>query len=113
VTVEIGDRRSDGLLEAREDGQVVGRIAYFVLAGDAPALVAVHTVVEPGQEGRGIGGDLVRAFYGVAAGEGVPVVPLCPYAAAWAARHPDEAPEPPAELVAAAQEQLARDPSRW
>ncbi|MFJ5547932.1 GNAT family N-acetyltransferase [Streptomyces sp. NPDC093225] len=113
MTVDIRDERAAGLLEARDGGQVVGRIAYFVLAGGVPALVAVHTVVEPGQEGRGIGGDLVRAFYGIAAGEGVPVVPLCPYAAAWAARHPDEAPEPPAELVAAAQKQLAEDPSQW
>ncbi|MEV7420918.1 GNAT family N-acetyltransferase [Streptomyces sp. NPDC089919] len=113
MSVEIEDDRAAGRLWAREDGRVVGHIAYFVLAGPVGALVAVHTIVEDGEEGRGIGGDLVRAFYGIAAREGVPVVPLCPYAAKWAGRHPEEAPPASEELVAAARTQLDADPSQW
>lgn len=108
--VDFRDEREKGLLLALEDGTTVGRIAYFVLAGAPHALVAVHTVVEPGHEGRGIAGGLVRTFYGIAAAEGVPVVPLCPYAASWAAKHPDEAPAASEELVSAAKAQLAADP---
>ncbi|MFF3980731.1 GNAT family N-acetyltransferase [Streptomyces sp. NPDC001828] len=110
---EIRDDRAQGLLGAFEDGEVAGRIAYFTLDEPSSALVAVHTVVEPGHEGKGIAGDLVREFYAIAAREGVPVVPLCPYAAKWAERHPDEAPVAPAALVEAAKAQLAADPELW
>ncbi|MEV0989523.1 GNAT family N-acetyltransferase [Streptomyces sp. NPDC049949] len=111
--IELKDDRKAGRLLAVEDGEVVGLIAYFVLDAEPHALVAVHTVVEPGHEGRGIAGDLVKTFYGIAAAEAVPVVPLCPYAAAWAGRHPDRAPEAPAEVVTAAKAQLEADPDLW
>ncbi|WP_411104629.1 GNAT family N-acetyltransferase [Streptomyces sp. cmx-4-9] len=111
--MEFTDERGAGRLLAVEDGAVVGYIAYFVLAEAPHALVAVHTIVEPAHEGRGIAGGLVRRLYGIAAAEGVPVVPLCPYAASWAAKHPDEAPEAPAALVAAAKAQLAADRDQW
>ncbi|MEU2395469.1 GNAT family N-acetyltransferase [Streptomyces sp. NPDC007369] len=112
-SIEFKDQREAGRLLALENGEAVGLIAYFVLDREPGALVAVHTVVEPGHEGRGIAGDLVRAFYGIAAAEGVPVVPLCPYAASWAARHPDQAPAAPAEAAAAARAQLDSDPDLW
>ncbi|MCY0936522.1 GNAT family N-acetyltransferase [Streptomyces sp. H34-S4] len=112
-SVKFEDDRASGRLRAVEGGAVAGTIAYFSLAEAPHALVAVHTVVEPGYEGRGIAGNLVKAFYGIAADEGVPVVPLCPYAAAWAAKHPEQAPEAPAGVVAAAKAQLASDPGLW
>ncbi|MGW7362873.1 GNAT family N-acetyltransferase [Streptomyces sp. NPDC054841] len=104
---ELRDDRAAGRLEAYEDGVFAGHIAYFTMDSEPAGLVAVHTVVESGHEGKGIGGSLVREFYTMAAREGVPVVPLCPYAAKWALRHPDEAPVPPAELVEEAERQLA------
>ncbi|MFD9334323.1 GNAT family N-acetyltransferase [Streptomyces sp. NPDC060028] len=113
MAVEFTDERKAGRLLAVEDGGVVGSIAYFVLAAPPHALVAVHTIVEPGHEGRGIAGGLVKAFYGIAAAEGVPVVPLCPYAASWAAKHPDQAPEAPAAVVEAAKAQLDSDSDLW
>ncbi|MBT2450541.1 N-acetyltransferase [Streptomyces sp. ISL-43] len=112
-SIAFVDDRKSGRLLAVEDGAVVGFIAYFVLAEAPHALVAVHTVVEPGHEGRGIAGNLVKTFYGIAAGEGVPVVPLCPYAASWAAKHPEQAPEAPAGVVAAAKAQLDSDSDLW
>ncbi|MFC9295653.1 GNAT family N-acetyltransferase [Streptomyces sp. NPDC057011] len=113
MAIEYVDEREGGRLLAVEGGAVVGFIAYFVLAAEPHALVAVHTVVEPGHEGRGIAGGLVKTFYGIAAGEGVPVVPLCPYAASWAAKHPDQAPGAPDGLVSAAKAQLAGDSDLW
>ncbi|WP_326613629.1 N-acetyltransferase [Streptomyces scopuliridis] len=111
--LNIRDNRPQGRFEAYQDGEAVGVIAYFALAATPSALVAVHTVVEEGHEGKGIAGTLVREFYAMAAREGVPVVPLCSYAAGWAQRHPDEAPEAPAETVSAAKEQLKASPRRW
>ncbi|MFB6613815.1 GNAT family N-acetyltransferase [Streptomyces sp. NPDC085524] len=113
VAIEFQDERKAGRLFAVEDGAVVGFIAYFVLAEAPHALVAVHTIVEPDHEGRGIAGGLVKTFYGIAAAEGVPVVPLCPYAASWAAKHPDQAPSAPAGVVAAAKAQLDADSDLW
>ncbi|MGW1134154.1 GNAT family N-acetyltransferase [Streptomyces griseoluteus] len=75
------------------------------------ALVAVHTVVEPGHGGRGIAPDLLRTLYATAAAEGVPVVLFCPYAAAWAAKHPELDPVSSEEVVAAARARLASDPA--
>ncbi|MHA4773749.1 GNAT family N-acetyltransferase [Streptomyces sp. MSC1_001] len=111
--LKIRDDRSNGRLEAFEDDAFVGVVVYFVLDAEPHALVAVHTVVEEGHEGKGIAGALVREFYAIAAGEGVPVVPLCPYAAKWAERHPDEAPVPASEVVRAAKLQLKATPDLW
>ncbi|MGQ4511217.1 GNAT family N-acetyltransferase [Streptomyces sp. DW26H14] len=111
--IDIRDDRPRGRLEAMEDGAAVGMIGYFVLDATPAALVAVHTVVDEGHEGKGIAAALVRHFYGMAASENVPVVPLCPYAARWAQRHPEEAPVPAADLVMAARRQLESEPHRW
>ncbi|MFG2989077.1 GNAT family N-acetyltransferase [Streptomyces sp. NPDC048257] len=113
MPIEFQDDRGTGRLLAVEDGTVVGYIAYFVLADAPHALVAVHTIVEKDHEGRGIAGGLVKTFYGIAAAAGVPVVPLCPYAASWAAKHPDQAPEPAAEVVQAAKVQLTSASDLW
>ncbi|MDX2294242.1 MULTISPECIES: GNAT family N-acetyltransferase [Streptomyces] len=109
----IRDVREKGRLEAYVDDVFAGVIVYFALDEEPHALVAVHTVVDADHEGRGIAGALVREFYAIAAREGVPVVPLCPYAAEWAERHPDEAPPASAEVVRAAKRQLGATPGLW
>lgn len=108
--LDIRDDRANGKLLAYENGKAAGVIAYFVMDGDPAALVAVHTVVEPGHQGKGIAGALVQEFYAMAGREGVPVVPLCAYAAKWAQRHPDQAPEASAALVEQAKTQLKSHP---
>ncbi|MEV6201567.1 GNAT family N-acetyltransferase [Streptomyces sp. NPDC051771] len=110
---EIRDVPERGRLEAYADGVFAGVIVYFALDAEPHALVAVHTVVDADHEGRGIAGALVREFYAMAARRGVPVVPLCPYAAKWARRHPEEAPPVSAEVTRAAQRQLAATPGLW
>ncbi|MET7674506.1 GNAT family N-acetyltransferase [Streptomyces seoulensis] len=102
--VEIRDDRAAGRLEAVAGGEVVGHIEYFVLDSPAPALVPVHTIVEPAHEGKGIAGSLARELYALAGREGVAVAPLCPYVVSWAERHPDEAPAADPALLAAAKE---------
>ncbi|MEU6537770.1 GNAT family N-acetyltransferase [Streptomyces sp. NPDC047000] len=115
--IGIRDDRAAGRLEALGDGgAVVGRIEYFVLGPPGSperALVPVHTIVEPAHEGQGIGGALARELYGTAAREGVFVVPLCPYVAGWAERHPDDAPAAPPGLRPAAEEWLRAHPGRF
>ncbi|WP_405812263.1 N-acetyltransferase [Streptomyces sp. NBC_01520] len=110
LAVEIRDDRERGKLFAYEGGAAAGVIAYFVMTPDPGALVPVHTVVEPAHEGKGIAGALATEFYGMAAREGVPVVPLCPYVVKWAQRHPEQAPVAPDELVQEALRQLESHP---
>jgi predicted GNAT family acetyltransferase len=111
---EIRDDRGAGRLEAVGDGGVVlGRVEYFVLESPGRALVPVHTVVEPAYEGRGIAGSLAREVYGMAEREGVVVVPLCPYVARWAERHPDEAPAADPDLRRAAIDWLTAHPEQF
>ena len=45
-------------------------------------------------------GELVRAAVGYAAGEGLTVVPACPFARAWLDRHPDVAALVPIDMPA-------------
>ncbi|GAA0909725.1 GNAT family N-acetyltransferase [Streptomyces thermoalcalitolerans] len=111
--IEIRDDRAAGRLEAVGDGEVVGRVEYFVLDRPRPALVPVHTAVEPGHEGQGIAGSLVRELYATARREGVAVAPLCPYVVRWAERHRDEASAAGPGLLEAAREWLAAHPGRF
>ncbi|MFI8089803.1 GNAT family N-acetyltransferase [Streptomyces sp. NPDC086080] len=111
--IEIRDDRAAGRLEAVADGEVAGRIEYFVLDAPERALVPVHTVVEPAHEGQGIAGSLARELYALAAREDSAVAPLCPYVVTWAARHPDQAPVAGPELIRAAKAWLAAHPGRF
>jgi predicted GNAT family acetyltransferase len=112
--IEIRDDRTGGRLEALgTDGDVVGRIEYFVLESPERALVPVHTIVEPAHEGQGIAGSLARELYATAARERVRVAPLCPYVVKWAAGHPQEAPAADPELLRAAEQWLAAHPERF
>ncbi|MEW2300538.1 GNAT family N-acetyltransferase [Streptomyces sp. NPDC006655] len=111
--IEIRDDRQAGRLEAVADGDVVGRIEYFVLESPSRALVPVHTIVEPEHEGKGIAGSLARELYAVSEREDTPVAPLCPYVVRWAERHPDIAPTPDPELLRAAKEWLVAHPGRF
>ncbi|WP_030315568.1 GNAT family N-acetyltransferase [Streptomyces sp. NRRL B-3229] len=110
--IEIRDDRQAGRLEAFGSGgdEVVGHIQYFVLESPERALVPVHTIVEPAHEGQGIAGSLAHELYAIAAREGVPVAPLCPYVVKWAERHPGEAPAADPDLLRAAKDWLKANP---
>ncbi|MFE0444562.1 GNAT family N-acetyltransferase [Streptomyces sp. PDY-4] len=111
--IEIRDDRAAGRIEAVAEGEVVGRVEYFVLDAPEHALVPVHTIVEPAHEGKGIAGSLARELYTLAAREDRAVAPLCPYVAKWAERHPDQAPVAGPELMRAAKAWLAAHPERF
>jgi predicted GNAT family acetyltransferase len=68
-----------------------GHVAELVYRRHGDRLVLIHTGVPDELEGHGVGGRLVRAALDRAEGEGLTVVPECPFARAWLERHPDEA----------------------
>lgn len=68
-----------------------GSVAELMYRRRGERMILVHTGVPEALEGGGVGGLLVRAAIGYAAGEGLTVVPACPFARGWLGRHPDVA----------------------
>jgi hypothetical protein len=73
--------------EAVVDGDLA-RLTYRIVG---KRMVLVHTEVPEELEGRGLGGELVRAALDDAAARQLTIVPLCPFARSWLERHPDVA----------------------
>lgn len=96
-----GDTSSDGLtvrnnsdihhFEAVADGQVAGHLAYDPVpphtAGGHGMFVAIHTIVEPAWEGRGVAALLARAALDHARAQRLTVIAECPYVRAFIERH--------------------------
>lgn len=99
--VEVTDNREESRYEAKVDGQLAG-YAEYILTKDL--IVFAHTEVMPEFEGQGVAGKLAWASLDDVRQRGLPVLPTCPYYAAWIQKHPDyqallyraPAPTPPA-----------------
>lgn len=86
MTVEVTDNRSSSRFEAREDARLAGFSEYI----RTPELVVLtYTEVDAAFEGRGVGSQLARHGLDAARAEGLKVMALCPFVAAWLARHPE------------------------
>lgn len=57
----------------------------------ADKVVFAHTGVPRALEGRGAGGALARAGLEWARGEGLRVIPICPFVSSYIRRHPEYA----------------------
>ena len=86
-TVVRDDERSRYELR---DGDSVAGVAVFELS-EGGRIVFTHTEIDPGWEGQGVGGQLVRAALDDVRRQGLPVLPTCPFVQAWMQRHPDYA----------------------
>ncbi|HEY8616452.1 GNAT family N-acetyltransferase [Phenylobacterium sp.] len=52
-------------------------------------VILPHTVVPEVFEGRGVGSALAKAALGYARQQGLKVIPLCPFIAAYITKHPE------------------------
>ena len=84
--VEARDNPSQLRYELLVDGQVRGTLLYRRLP-DAVALV--HTDVDPGLEGRGLGARLVAGALADIRARGLHIVPICPFVLSYLDRHPE------------------------
>src|SRR3954447_11105282 len=82
---DVVDNPAAGRFELNVDGH----LAELVYRLNGKRLVLIHTGVPDELEGRGLGGQLVRAALEKAKAEGLTVVPRCPFAADWLRRHPE------------------------
>jgi len=76
----------------RFTAEVGGERAILDYSLSAGVMTITHTGVPKPFEGRGVAGELMREALSAAKSNGWRVVPACSYAAAYIARHPEEAP---------------------
>jgi uncharacterized protein len=79
------------------DGRTAGFARYVRRGGRT---ILVHTEVDPDFEGQGLGSALAAGALDAERSAGRPVVPLCPFIAAYIDRHPDYAELVDEELLA-------------
>jgi len=72
---------------AEVDGDIVGYTVYHIRHGGI--YFFVHTEIDPGYAGKGIGETLVRKALDDVRAQGGTIVPLCPYVAAFIEKNPD------------------------
>jgi predicted GNAT family acetyltransferase len=68
-----------------------GLVAFSHYKRDGNTLTIMHTEVPPAINGKGIGSALARGLLDIARAQGLKVVPLCPFVAAYIAKHPEYA----------------------
>lgn len=83
---------TDNEAENRYEVHAEGEVAILVYQRQGKRITFSHTEVPPALEGRGIAGMLARAALEAARADGLEVVPLCPYVAAYIRRHQEYLP---------------------
>ena len=72
----------------RYEAEVPGGTAFAAYRLKEGEIIFTHTEVPKEAEGHGVGDALIRFAVEDARARGLEIVPLCPFVAAWMARHP-------------------------
>ena len=83
---EISDNPSQERFEIHDDGELAG---YAMYRRRPPIIAFIHTEIDPRFEGRGLGGQLVRAALDSSRQDGLEVLPFCPFVRDWIQGHPE------------------------
>ncbi len=86
--LRVADNPAKHRYEAILDDQVVA-VSVYELVDDR--IVFLHTEVDTGIEGHGVGSRLANGALDDVRRRGLKVVAKCPFIAAWLKRHPDYA----------------------
>ena len=70
---------------------VIGEESYLDVNGEPVRRVLFHTAVSDDYAGQGLASRLVRAVVDDVVDNGLSIVPVCPYVAAWLPKHPEYA----------------------
>lgn len=87
LNVEVRDDAEGSRYRIYLDGEPVGLADYQLRGGRR---YFVHTEIQSGHEGQGLGTILAREALALARASGEPIVPLCPFISAYLRDHPDE-----------------------
>jgi hypothetical protein len=89
MSITVQDNSGASRFEAvDESGVVAGFVDYVDHRGNR---VLVHTEVDDGFEGQGVGSTLARASLDQSLATGANVVVSCPFTKAWIGKHPEYA----------------------
>jgi uncharacterized protein len=86
--VTISDNGDASLYEIHVDGELAG-VAQYRRREDE--IIFTHAEIAPAFEGRGLGGRLAKFALDDVRSRGLPVVPDCPFIAAYIKSHPEYA----------------------
>jgi predicted GNAT family acetyltransferase len=84
--VEVRDDTDNHRYVLELDGHMAGMAVYQVRGGRN---YFVHTEVDAGHEGEGLGSALAQGALDDVRSRGERIVPLCPFITSWLARHPE------------------------
>jgi hypothetical protein len=87
LPIRHGQDTSKGSWYIERDGARVAEMTYSK-AGESRIIID-HTEVDPSLKGQGVGKALVESAVEWARVSGVKILPLCPFAKAMIARHPE------------------------
>lgn len=87
--MDVDAEITDNAARHRYELAVDGTTAFVTYRRGAGKITFVHTEVPESLAGRGIGGRLARHVLDAARHDGLTVVPLCPFIAAYMERHPE------------------------
>jgi uncharacterized protein len=82
--IVVSDAPERKRFEVTIDGKRAGFLVYRAREG---LIALIHTEVEDGYEGHGLGGRLARFALDQARERGVAVLPFCPFVNDWIKRH--------------------------
>ncbi|MEO3747821.1 GNAT family N-acetyltransferase [Plantactinospora sp. B5E13] len=82
----VQDNPAERRFEILIDDSLAGFVAYRVASG---TIVLVHTEVDPGYEGKGVGSALARGTLDQLRERGEPVRVTCPFLLRFIERHPE------------------------
>ena len=83
MTAAVRDNPQASRYELDVDGQIV----FALYRRDGSTLYIRHVEAPPPLRGQGAAGRLMEGIVEIAGNEGLRIVPLCSYAAAWMRRH--------------------------
>ena len=76
--------------ESRYEIRVDGRLAGFTQYRLTPGVIDyIHTEIDDGYEGQGLGGQLARGALDDVRANGLRVIATCPFIKGWIAKHDD------------------------
>lgn len=75
--------------ERRFEVKLDGEVAFAEYRLIDHGIILPHTVVPEAFEGKGVGSALARTALGYAREQGLKVIPLCPFIAAYLQKHPE------------------------
>jgi len=84
--IEVVANPDEHRFEIHVDGVKAGHSEYS-RKGDL--VIFTHTEIDPAFEGRGLGSTLARGALDAVRASGEPIVPLCPFIAAFIGKHPE------------------------